>query len=168
MRSTTAKFLSAFSAAALMLAACAPADKNSTSGSSAEPSSTVKANENGTILGAISYELGTNAYDPMTTTAALTVAVNWHTLEGLTEIDPAEAGKLKQIQHYVRQLAGERGFVRRRVAPLVQLQHLARFQHQRDRQIARRLRALRVRRVPALAGDEGVHRCFERFQVHIS
>ena len=71
------------------LAACAPADKNSTSGSSAEPSSTVKANENGTILGAISYELGTNAYDPMTTTAALTVAVNWHTLEGLTEIDPA-------------------------------------------------------------------------------
>ena len=58
------------------LAACAPADKNSTSGSSAEPSSTVKANENGTILGAISYELGTNAYDPMTTTAALTVSVN--------------------------------------------------------------------------------------------
>ena len=46
-------------------------------------------NENGTIAAAISYELGTNGYDPMTTTAALTTAVNWHTLEGLTELDPA-------------------------------------------------------------------------------
>ncbi|MFT3889446.1 MAG: ABC transporter substrate-binding protein [Arachnia sp.] len=43
----------------------------------------------GGIVAAISYELGTNGYDPMTTTAALTVAVNWHTLEGLTELDPA-------------------------------------------------------------------------------
>lgn len=46
-------------------------------------------NEDGTIAAAISYELGTNGFDPMTTTAALTIAVNWHTLEGLTEIDPA-------------------------------------------------------------------------------
>lgn len=43
----------------------------------------------GAITAAISYELGTNGYDPMTTTAALTVAANWHTLEGLTELDPA-------------------------------------------------------------------------------
>ncbi len=45
--------------------------------------------DDGTITAAISYELGTNGYDPMTTSAALTVAANWHTLEGLTEIDPA-------------------------------------------------------------------------------
>ena len=43
----------------------------------------------GTIAAAISYELGTNGYDPMTTTAALTLAANWHTMEGLTEIHPA-------------------------------------------------------------------------------
>ena len=73
------------------LAACAPADKNSTSGTSASTSASpsVAAKEDGTITGAISYELGTNAYDPLTTTAALTIAANWHTLEGLTEIDPA-------------------------------------------------------------------------------
>lgn len=46
-------------------------------------------NPDGHISAAISYELGTNGYDPMTTSAALTVAVNWHTLEGLTEIHPA-------------------------------------------------------------------------------
>lgn len=42
----------------------------------------------GTITAGISYELGTNGYDPMTTTAALTVAANWHTMEGLTDIMP--------------------------------------------------------------------------------
>ena len=42
-----------------------------------------------TITAAISYELGTNGFDPMTTTSALTVAVNWHTMEGLTEILPS-------------------------------------------------------------------------------
>lgn len=41
------------------------------------------------IKASISYELGTNGYDPMTTTAALTLAANWHTMEGLTEIHPA-------------------------------------------------------------------------------
>ncbi|GAB3624205.1 ABC transporter substrate-binding protein [Mariniluteicoccus endophyticus] len=46
------------------------------------------ANDQGTITAGISYELGTNGYDPMTTTAALTVAVNWHVMEGLTEIMP--------------------------------------------------------------------------------
>ncbi len=43
----------------------------------------------GMIKAAISYELGTNGYDPMTTTSALTIAMNWHTMEGLTEIHPA-------------------------------------------------------------------------------
>ncbi|EEH63206.1 Tat pathway signal sequence domain protein [Gleimia coleocanis DSM 15436] len=44
----------------------------------------------GTITAGISYELGTNGYDPMTTTSALTIAANWHTLEGLFEIMPTE------------------------------------------------------------------------------
>ncbi|SPT53835.1 Glutathione-binding protein gsiB precursor [Actinomyces bovis] len=43
----------------------------------------------GSITAGISYELGTNGYDPMTTSAALTVAANWHTMEGLTELHPA-------------------------------------------------------------------------------
>lgn len=55
-------------------------------GASGGPSAST---DSGTINAAISYELGTNGFDPMTTTAALTVAVNWHVLEGLTEIDPA-------------------------------------------------------------------------------
>jgi len=45
--------------------------------------------KDGVITAGISYELGTNGYDPMTTSSALTVAVNWHTLEGLTELHPA-------------------------------------------------------------------------------
>ncbi len=45
-------------------------------------------NKDGSITAGISYELGTNGYDPMTTTAALTVAANWHTMEGLTELHP--------------------------------------------------------------------------------
>lgn len=47
------------------------------------------ASTDGVITAGISYELGTNGYDPMTTTAALTVAANWHTMEGLTELHPA-------------------------------------------------------------------------------
>ncbi|ANE04837.1 ABC transporter substrate-binding protein [Corynebacterium crudilactis] len=71
------------------LAACAPDSSNSSGSSTSTAAGTGTANEEGTISAAISYELGTNGYDPMTTTAALTVAANWHTLEGLTEIDPA-------------------------------------------------------------------------------
>ena len=40
------------------------------------------------ITAAISYELGTSGYDPMTATSALTIAANWHTMEGLYEISP--------------------------------------------------------------------------------
>ena len=78
------------SAAGLVAAisACAPSDKKS-GGSGGSGASAGKANEDGTIKASISYELGTNGYDPMTTTSALTIAVNWHTLEGLTELDPA-------------------------------------------------------------------------------
>ena len=45
--------------------------------------------KDGVITAGISYELGTNGYDPMTTSSPLTVAANWHTLEGLTELHPA-------------------------------------------------------------------------------
>ena len=67
------------------VSACAGQDGTSSASSSGGGS----AKEDGAIKAAISYELGTNGFDPMTTTAALTIAVNWHTLEGLTEIDPA-------------------------------------------------------------------------------
>lgn len=74
------------------LAACAPSD----SGADAPDADAGEAegagaagDADGTIRAGISYELGTNGYDPMTTSAALTIAANWHTLEGLTELDPA-------------------------------------------------------------------------------
>ena len=76
---------------AATLAACGggTAKKSSTgAGSSAAPDVEVT-NKDGVITAGISYELGTNGYDPMTTTSALTVAANWHTMEGLTEIHPA-------------------------------------------------------------------------------
>ncbi|ATG52757.1 ABC transporter substrate-binding protein [Brachybacterium vulturis] len=72
------------------IGACAPSDGGAGSGGSdgggSEPAGA--ADPDGHIAAAISYELGTNGYDPMTTTAALTIAVNWHTLEGLTELHP--------------------------------------------------------------------------------
>ena len=66
---------------AAALAACG----GSSGGSGA--SGAESANPDGTITAGISYELGTSGYDPMTTTSGLTVAVNWHTMEGLTELD---------------------------------------------------------------------------------
>ncbi len=69
------------------LGACAPKDRVTLG--NLPTASPEDINPNGTIDAAISYELGTNGYDPMTTTSALTIAANWHTLEGLTEIDPA-------------------------------------------------------------------------------
>lgn len=68
--------------------ACAPRETSGGTGSQASDAGAAEAEEDGTITAAISYELGTNGYDPMTTSAALTVAVNWHTLEGLTELHP--------------------------------------------------------------------------------
>lgn len=76
-------------AAALVttVSACAPDDRGGEAATD-DDDSDKQANEDGTIHGAISYELGSSGYDPMTTSAALTVAANWHTLEGLTELDP--------------------------------------------------------------------------------
>lgn len=79
------------------LGACAPRDENGgagnggggNGGSGSDGGGGGTANEDGTINAGISYELGSNGYDPMTTSSALTIAANWHTLEGLTEMDPA-------------------------------------------------------------------------------
>jgi peptide/nickel transport system substrate-binding protein len=76
------------------LGACAPRteDDGTAVGAQSGAGSTAPAGEpnpEGTLKGGISYELGSNGYDPMVTSAALTVAANWHTLEGLTEMDPA-------------------------------------------------------------------------------
>ncbi len=65
--------------------ASTPTGGAETSGTGTVPA----ASSDGVITAGISYELGTNGYDPMTTTAALTLAANWHTMEGLTEIHPA-------------------------------------------------------------------------------
>lgn len=72
------------------IGACAPNDSASGDGGGSDDSGAPAgdANPDGHINAAISYELGTNGYDPMSTSAALTVAVNWHTLEGLTELHP--------------------------------------------------------------------------------
>ncbi len=65
------------------LAACgtSPTDRATTASGSPKA--------DGTITAGISYELGTNGFDPMTTSSALTLAANWHTMEGLTEILPS-------------------------------------------------------------------------------
>jgi peptide/nickel transport system substrate-binding protein len=72
------------------IGACAPREDGGSGGSGSDGGGAPagEANPDGHISAAISYELGTNGYDPMTTSAALTVAVNWHTLEGLTELHP--------------------------------------------------------------------------------
>ena len=72
------------------LSACGttPAQRGAAASSGA---ASAVAKADGTITAAISYELGTSGFDPMTTTAALTVAANWHTMEGLTEILPSGA-----------------------------------------------------------------------------
>lgn len=77
--------IGAASALAGTLSACGSSDETTTTASSAAGT----ANADGTITAGISYELGTNGFDPMTTSAALTVAANWHVFEGLYEILPS-------------------------------------------------------------------------------
>ncbi len=72
------------------LSACGtPPAQRTTTPSGAASGASAATNKDGTITAAISYELGTSGFDPMTTTSALTLAANWHTLEGLTEILPS-------------------------------------------------------------------------------
>lgn len=77
--------LGAAAAIAGAVSACGGENPNKRAAGSASAGA---AKEDGTITAGISYELGTNGYDPMTTSAALTVAANWHTMEGLTEMMP--------------------------------------------------------------------------------
>ncbi|MFF2496436.1 ABC transporter substrate-binding protein [Agromyces sp. NPDC058064] len=66
------------------LAACSgPASTNKPGGEASGGA----VDENATIEAGISYALSTG-FDPMTTTGAVTVAANWHILEGLVELDP--------------------------------------------------------------------------------
>ncbi|MDO4899057.1 ABC transporter substrate-binding protein [Actinomyces sp.] len=90
IRLTSAMGLAAGLTAAL--AACGGSSSNSSSAATSanDPAANAAASDSdGVITAGISYELGTNGYDPVTTTAALTVAANWHTMEGLTELHPA-------------------------------------------------------------------------------
>ncbi|MDI9627456.1 MAG: ABC transporter substrate-binding protein [Acidobacteriota bacterium] len=81
--------MGAASALAASLSACGGGSGSTSTQTAAGTSGGGAASAAGTITAAISYQLGTNGYDPMTTTSALTQAVNWHTLEGLTELHPA-------------------------------------------------------------------------------
>lgn len=80
--------LGAGAAIAGTLSACGSKEDTKAPASSAAGGAAA-ANEDGIITAGISYELGTNGFDPMTTTSALTVAANWHTMEGLYEILPS-------------------------------------------------------------------------------
>lgn len=79
-------------ATAAGIAACANMDKRTSSLSGGAQGADGRPTDE--ITAAISYELGTNGYDPMTTTAALTIAANWHTMEGLYEITPTPDRKV--------------------------------------------------------------------------
>ena len=83
---TGSGLIAAGAALAASISACAPRSGPTGTASGATAGA---ANAEGTITAGISYELGTNGYDPMSTSAALTVAANWHTMEGLTELHPA-------------------------------------------------------------------------------
>ncbi|BDZ49372.1 ABC transporter substrate-binding protein [Frondihabitans sucicola] len=79
-------FLQAAGAVGIVTALAACSGPASTIGSTAG-SSNGKIDKNGTIQAGIAYPLSTG-FDPMTTTGAVTVAANWHILEGLVELDP--------------------------------------------------------------------------------
>lgn len=83
--------LTAFVAAtALALSACGGGtDETTPEGSGGETSAAAEGelDPDAIIQAGISYGLS-GGFDPMTTTGAVTVAANWHTLEGVTELDP--------------------------------------------------------------------------------
>lgn len=76
---------------ALGISACSGGGNAATSPSAGGDSSSAAASEidpDAVIEAGISYALN-GGFDPMITTGAVTVAANWHVLEGLTELDPA-------------------------------------------------------------------------------
>ncbi|WP_066464128.1 ABC transporter substrate-binding protein [Sanguibacter suarezii] len=97
LTSTTAPFHrglaigAAVLASSLLLGACggsSPANEQSGSTGSAEATDPADIDPDAIINAGISYPLG-SGFDPMITTGAVTVAANWHTMEGLTELDPS-------------------------------------------------------------------------------
>lgn len=80
-------FLAATGAAGIVAALAACSGPPSTNGKAGTAAAAGTVDKNGTITAGMSYALGTG-FDPMTTTGALTMAANWHTLEGLVELDP--------------------------------------------------------------------------------
>ncbi len=72
--------LTVATAVSLALGACAGSAPTAPSGAEIDPDAIIEAG--------ISYALS-GAFDPMLTTDAVTLSANWHTMEGLTELDPA-------------------------------------------------------------------------------
>ncbi len=79
-------FLGSLGALGLVAALAACSDPSSTDRKPGTFGAPV--NKNGQIIAGMSYPLSTG-FDPMTTSAAVTVAGNWHVLEGLVDLDPA-------------------------------------------------------------------------------
>ncbi|AZA14633.1 ABC transporter substrate-binding protein [Corynebacterium choanae] len=71
---------------ALVLAACGGGVDAPTSSSDTGSGDKAASGES-IIKAAVAYD--TDNYDPSNTTSALALAANWHTMEGLTELDPA-------------------------------------------------------------------------------
>lgn len=81
--------IAAVLAGALALTACG-GEADDDAGGTADADGSPAAGEvdpDAIIEAGISYSLS-GGFDPMTTSGAVTVAANWHTLEGLTELDP--------------------------------------------------------------------------------
>src|SRR5690554_6915858 len=76
--------------AALLLGACTstgetPDTSNTSDGATDAPAGDI--NPDGIIEAGISYALG-GSFDPMLASGAVNLAANWHTMEGLTDLDP--------------------------------------------------------------------------------
>src|SRR5690606_35760103 len=72
---------------ALALTACGGGDEPAGDATGSESTPAGEIDPDAIIEAGISYPLS-GGFDPMTTSGAVTVAANWHTLEGLTELDP--------------------------------------------------------------------------------
>lgn len=86
-QTTRRTFLAATGAAGIVAALAACSGPASTIAKAGTAGAAGTIDKNGTITAGMSYALNTG-FDPMTTTGALTMAANWHTLEGLVELDP--------------------------------------------------------------------------------
>ncbi|MCM3660954.1 ABC transporter substrate-binding protein [Georgenia satyanarayanai] len=78
-------------AGALALTACGGGDaegEDPSADADGTPAASGEVDPDAIIEAGISYSLS-GGFDPMTTSGAVTVAANWHTLEGVTELDPA-------------------------------------------------------------------------------